>query len=80
MVEGAIQWTLDYTRDRQAFGKSILSFQNTQFKLAELQSHAAMLRTFIDRCLELHIEGGVERGRRSDGKNECHRSAVPDPG
>jgi acyl-CoA dehydrogenase len=59
VVEGAIKWTLDYTRDRKAFGKSILSFQNTQFKLAELQSHAAMLRTFIDRCLELHIEGNL---------------------
>ncbi|WP_417520231.1 acyl-CoA dehydrogenase family protein [Minwuia sp.] len=57
VVEGAIKWTLDYTRDRKAFGKSILSFQNTQFKLAELQSHAAMLRTFVDRCLELHIDG-----------------------
>lgn len=57
VVEGAIQWTLDYTRDRKAFGRTILSFQNTQFKLAELQSHAAMLRTFIDRCLELHVEG-----------------------
>lgn len=59
VVEGAIKWTMDYTRDRKAFGKSILSFQNTQFKLAELQSHATMLRTFIDRCLELHIEGNL---------------------
>lgn len=57
VVETAIEWTLAYTKERQAFGRSIASFQNTQFKLAEMRSHAVMLRAFVDRCLELHLEG-----------------------
>ncbi|WP_285535135.1 acyl-CoA dehydrogenase family protein, partial [Escherichia coli] len=34
-AEAALQWTLDYTRERKAFGKSVADFQNTRFKLAE---------------------------------------------
>ena len=56
-VQSAIDWTVTYTKDRQAFGRSIAQFQNTQFKLAELQSHATMLRVFVDRCLEQHLKG-----------------------
>jgi alkylation response protein AidB-like acyl-CoA dehydrogenase len=35
-AEAALQWTLDYTRERKAFGKAIADFQNTRFKLAEM--------------------------------------------
>ena len=35
-AEAALQWTLDYTRERKAFGKSVADFQNTRFKLAEM--------------------------------------------
>ncbi|MEX2961771.1 acyl-CoA dehydrogenase family protein [Microbulbifer sp. TYP-18] len=50
----ALQWTIDYVRERKAFGKPISAFQNTQFKLAELSSELTALRVFVDRCLELH--------------------------
>ncbi|MEC9346578.1 MAG: acyl-CoA dehydrogenase family protein [Pseudomonadota bacterium] len=56
-IEAAIAWTVEFTRDRQAFGRSVSSFQNTQFKLAEMQAHATMMRVFVDRCLELHLDG-----------------------
>ncbi|WP_445355503.1 acyl-CoA dehydrogenase family protein [Microbulbifer sp. EKSA008] len=55
-AEAALQWTIDYVRDRKAFGKPIAAFQNTQFKLAELDSELTALRVFIDRCLELHYK------------------------
>ncbi|WHI45224.1 acyl-CoA dehydrogenase family protein [Microbulbifer sp. VAAF005] len=55
-AEAALQWTIDYVRDRKAFGKPISAFQNTQFKLAELDSELTALRVFIDRCLELHYK------------------------
>jgi len=55
-AEAALQWTLDYVRERKAFGKPISAFQNTQFKLAELDSELTALRVFVDRCLELHYE------------------------
>ncbi|QFT56694.1 acyl-CoA dehydrogenase family protein [Microbulbifer sp. THAF38] len=55
-AEAALSWTVDYVRDRKAFGKPIAAFQNTQFKLAELDSELSALRVFVDRCLELHYE------------------------
>ncbi len=58
--EGALQWTIDYTRDRKAFGKAIAEFQNTKFKLAELKTEITIARVFLDRCLELHVEGGLD--------------------
>jgi alkylation response protein AidB-like acyl-CoA dehydrogenase len=58
--EGALQWTLDYTAQRQAFGKSISEFQNTKFKLAELKTEITIARVFVDRCLELHVNGDLD--------------------
>ena len=54
-AEGVLQFTVDYVKDRKAFGKSIASFQNTQFKLAELDAEITAIRVFIDRCIELHV-------------------------
>ena len=59
-MEAALQWTIDYTTDRKAFGKPIISFQNTRFKLAELKAEIAIARTFADKCLELHLEGKLD--------------------
>ncbi|MFO7787030.1 MAG: acyl-CoA dehydrogenase family protein [Halospina sp.] len=58
--EGAFQWTLDYVKERQAFGKPVIGFQNTRFKLAELKADITAGRTFVDRCLELHLEGKLD--------------------
>lgn len=54
--EAAFQWTLDYVKERKAFGKPILAFQNTRFKLAELKAEITAGRIFVDRCLELHLQ------------------------
>lgn len=56
MAEGALKLTLDYVKERKAFGKHIADFQNTQFKLAELHSKVMQGRVFVDRCLELHMQ------------------------
>jgi alkylation response protein AidB-like acyl-CoA dehydrogenase len=50
-AEAAIEWTLDYVRERQAFGQPIGSFQNSRFKLAEMYTETEIGRTFIDRCV-----------------------------
>jgi alkylation response protein AidB-like acyl-CoA dehydrogenase len=55
MAEGALKLTIDYVKERKAFGKHISDFQNTQFKLAELHSKVLQGRVFVDRCLELHM-------------------------
>ncbi|HEX6591611.1 MAG TPA: acyl-CoA dehydrogenase family protein, partial [Moraxellaceae bacterium] len=56
MAEGALKLTIDYVKERKAFGKPVADFQNTQFKLAELHSKVLQARVFVDRCLELHMD------------------------
>ncbi|PSJ57768.1 acyl-CoA dehydrogenase family protein [Kumtagia ephedrae] len=60
VTETVIQWTVDYTMNRQAFGRSIFEQQNTQFKLAELQAQATAMRVFTDRCIELFMTGRLD--------------------
>jgi alkylation response protein AidB-like acyl-CoA dehydrogenase len=51
-AEAALGWTLEYVRERQAFGQPIGSFQNTRFTLAELHGETQVARTFVDRCAQ----------------------------
>ncbi len=60
VTETVIQWTVDYTSQRQAFGQTIADFQNTQFKLAELETKATVARVFTDKCIELFIDGKLD--------------------
>ncbi|WP_346837800.1 acyl-CoA dehydrogenase family protein [Microbulbifer sp. SAOS-129_SWC] len=64
----ALRWTVDYVRERKAFGKPIAAFQNTQFKLAELDSELTALRVFIDRCLELHYDRKLDAATAAKAK------------
>jgi alkylation response protein AidB-like acyl-CoA dehydrogenase len=59
-TESILEQTIEYVSERKAFGKSIASFQNTQFKLAEADTKVTSTRVFIDRCLELHMEGKLD--------------------
>lgn len=60
VVETMLEWTVDYTAERQAFGQSIGAFQNTQFVLADLKARSVMARVFTDRCIELFIGGELD--------------------
>jgi acyl-CoA dehydrogenase len=57
MIERALAVTIDYVKERRAFGKAVIDFQNTQFKLAELKSEATMARIFVDHCVASHLKG-----------------------
>jgi acyl-CoA dehydrogenase len=57
MMERALAVTIDYVKERKVFGKSVLDFQNTQFKLAEMKSEATMMKVFIDHCVGEHLAG-----------------------
>ncbi|RBP48856.1 acyl-CoA dehydrogenase family protein [Arenicella xantha] len=50
-VQGALDMTVAYVKERQAFGQSISQFQNTRFKLAEAQTELAMCRALMEKCL-----------------------------
>ncbi|WP_157017760.1 acyl-CoA dehydrogenase family protein [Mesorhizobium xinjiangense] len=60
MVERALALTIDYVKDRKAFGKAVIDFQNTQFKLAELKTEATIGRVFYNDCVARHIDGGLD--------------------
>jgi alkylation response protein AidB-like acyl-CoA dehydrogenase len=52
VAEAAIQWTVDYTAERKAFGHTLADFQNTQFVLAELSAEVLSARVFTDWCIK----------------------------
>ena len=70
-AEAAIQWTTDYVRERKAFGRTVASFQNTRFKLAELATEAQIARVFVDRCLELLLDKKLDTATASMAKYWC---------
>ena len=60
VAETVVEWTIDYTANRKAFGKTIADFQNTQFKLAELKTEAVVGRQFVDKCIANFMKGELD--------------------
>ncbi|MBF6517750.1 acyl-CoA dehydrogenase family protein [Nocardia cyriacigeorgica] len=59
-MEVALEHTLRYTKEREAFGRSVFGFQNTKFKLAEVATEAKIARVFTDDCIAKHIAGELD--------------------
>lgn len=60
--------TIEYVRARHAFGRPLASFQNTQFKLAEMDTELTAAEVFMDRCLELLVSGELDTVTASKSK------------
>ncbi|MFM6853408.1 MAG: acyl-CoA dehydrogenase family protein [Sphingopyxis sp.] len=60
VTEVMIEWTVDYTAERKAFGQTIGDFQNTQFVLADLKARAVSARVFTDKCIDLFMQGRLD--------------------
>jgi alkylation response protein AidB-like acyl-CoA dehydrogenase len=60
VAEQAIQWTVEYTKDRKAFDQTIGDFQNTRFKLAELATQTAAGRALVDQCIALFMKDELD--------------------
>ncbi len=60
VAERVIDYTVQYTGERKAFGQTIGDFQNTQFKLAELATDTAVGRQFTDKCIQLFMDGKLD--------------------
>jgi len=60
MIERALALTIEYVKQREAFGKKIIEFQNTQFGLAECKSEATIARVFHDHCIERYLGGTLD--------------------
>jgi len=56
-AEKALAITIDYVKTREAFGKRLIEFQNTGFKLAELRAEVHAVRAYVNHCLARHLVG-----------------------
>ncbi|HCX82617.1 MAG: acyl-CoA dehydrogenase [Curvibacter sp. RIFCSPHIGHO2_12_FULL_63_18] len=67
-AQAAIDWTVDYVKERKVFGQPVASFQNTRFTLAELQTEVQVARVFVDKCCELVCQDKLDTATASMAK------------
>jgi len=60
VIERAVELTVDYCKQRKAFGQSIADFQNTRFKLAECATTAHVVRSFVNDCVQRLLDGTLD--------------------
>jgi len=68
MMERALTLTAQYVKGRKAFGKTLMDFQNTQFKLAECKTKATVAKVFVDHCTERLLKGELDAATASMAK------------
>ena len=67
-AQAAIDWTLAYVKERKVFGQTVGAFQNTRFKLAEMQTEVQVAQVFVDKCLTLLLEDQLDTATASMAK------------
>jgi acyl-CoA dehydrogenase len=55
-IEKALETTMDFVKNRKAFGQTIWDFQNTQFVMADLKARATAARVFVNDCIAKHLK------------------------
>ena len=66
--QAAIDWTVQYVKDRKVFGQPVAAYQNTRFKLAELQTEVQVARVFVDKCCDLVNQDKLDTATASMAK------------
>lgn len=56
-AEGALDITIDYVKERKAFGQAVSSFQNTRFQLAEVKTEIEINRAYYEKCADAYTRG-----------------------
>ena len=56
----AVELATAYVKERDVFGRKVADFQNTRFVLAEVSTEVLAARTFLDHCIQLHLEGALD--------------------
>ena len=59
-IERAVELTVEYTKQRKAFGQTLYELQNTRFKLAECATTAHIARTFVNDCVQRLLNGQLD--------------------
>lgn len=58
-AEGALDITVNYVKERKAFGQTVASFQNTRFTLAEVKTEIAINRAFYEKCADAYAQDSL---------------------
>lgn len=67
-ARAALDWTVDYAKEREAFGRPIGKFQNSRFKLAEMETEITIAQVFVDHCILLLNENKLTTEQASMAK------------
>ena len=67
-MEGAVERTIAYCKEREAFGQPIINFQNTKFKLAECHTNTVVARAYLDTCIAAHLNGELSAEQAAAAK------------
>jgi len=67
-AERGLSETLAYVKERKAFGKRVIDFQNTQFKLAEVKTKLTVAKVFVNHCIGQHLKGQLDAATASMAK------------
>ena len=70
-AQAAIGWTIDYVKERKVFGQAVANYQNTRYKLAEMQTEVQVARVFVDKCTEMLIANKLDTATASMAKYWC---------
>ena len=70
-MEVSVKLTVDYTKSRHAFGKPLMSLQNTRFELAECHTIASVARSYYDQCVVRHVNGELDVATAAMAKYWC---------
>ncbi|MBA3303361.1 MAG: acyl-CoA dehydrogenase family protein [Acidimicrobiia bacterium] len=70
-AEAALGWTLEYVRERTAFGQPVGSFQNSRFEMATMRTEVDLARVFVDRCVEALDAGELTAEEAAEAKWWC---------
>ena len=67
-AQAAIDWTLAYVKERKVFGQPVGNYQNTRYKLAEMQTEVQVAQVFLDKCTELLMKDKLDTATASMAK------------
>lgn len=70
-AQAAIDWTIDYVKERKVFGQAVSTYQNTRYTLAELQTEVQIARVFVDKCIEELMQNKLDVATASMAKYWC---------
>ncbi len=74
-ARAALNFAVDYVKNRYVFGQPVAAFQNTKFVLAECVTEVEVMETFVDRAMELHDEGALTPADAAKAKLYCSEGA-----